>query len=234
MIYVLIACLLLSHETAAYYAEGLVRFFPLDGNYDDMTESGYDLEVRYNQYYNVGDDYYENVLNDDKSRDKFTLDYAYDDIFNDQLLEGAIGFEESTPYPNGQSRKVLKLGYGAEFLEGSAAGLPEGNAPRTIMGWLQKTKDALVSAPFFYGSIECNQAYYVFLPNSNQDQVHLNQLCKDNDEGVNSAAMTISNDKWYHVAFTYDGEKNSVYLDGEPVASGIPSVQPDTDTTSGV
>ena len=56
--------------------------------------------------------------------------------------------------------------------------------------------------------------------------MELNQWCYD--EGVNPVIDSFVENKWYHVAATWDGTNHRVYVDGTLAKTGQPQILPGT------
>ena len=121
--------------------------------------------------------------------------------------------------------KVTTLRFeGDGYVAGPAAGLPAGAAPRTLAGWFKPRKSG--NGPFGWGKPGCNNAYYIWI--SGGYTVNLDQWCQN--EGVNPV-IAKSENRWYHVALTYDGSNNAAYVDGSLVRAGKPDKPPNTQTS---
>jgi len=126
------------------------------------------------------------------------------------------------------SRQVINFNGNGKAM-GSALGLPGGNTPRTMMGWLKNTGGASshASGPFMYGSTGWATAFRVNLqcpPDGTQLMLDYWNI----NEGVNPFLKPVVDNQWYHVAISWDGTKNIVYVDGQFVKEGEPSDPPNT------
>ena len=124
------------------------------------------------------------------------------------------------------SRQVSEFNGNGKAL-GSATMLPGGSAPRTIVGWFKMTANDLATGyqngPFGYGRSLCNNAFYAWLDGN--DNMQLDYWCQD--EGINPI-MHPENNRWYHLALSWDGTNNRSYLDGQFLKKGQPDILPDT------
>ena len=166
-----------------------------------------------------------------------------------------ISVVDDTPY--GSSRLVFDFTRKGSA-RGSASGLPGGAAPRTIIGWFKTTTgysentnhngyvcffnfvcaicvflkvmifDSLLILlytfrPFGYGVGACNSAYWFLFHFGVMD---LDQWCDVEDLGRAIQPLVVN--QWYHIAGTWNGTHNSIYVDGALVASGEPDTLPAT------
>lgn len=122
------------------------------------------------------------------------------------------------------SRQVINFNGNGKAV-GSALGLPGGNAPRTMTGWFKNTVGSSnYSGPFGYGSAGQLNAFWVYVQSP---ALHLDYWAAD--EGpINPVFSPVVDNQWYHVALSWDGTKNIVYIDGKYVKEGIPPVLPNT------
>jgi hypothetical protein len=128
-----------------------------------------------------------------------------------------LTYTDETPYGD-DTRKVFQLG-GVSRAIGSAEGLPSGNAPRTIMGWIKTeqyfSKDG--TSPFGYGRNAAHSAYLLWLKRN--DKYEIDQYGRDIEA---SGERDFPLDTWFHVAGTYDDTGNNVlYENGVYVGGGI-------------
>jgi hypothetical protein len=136
-----------------------------------------------------------------------------------------ITYPYERPY-GGIYRKVMYFNHQVKAF-GSAAGLPKGAEPRTIMGWVKnEVTGDLVHHTFGYGKTNCNELYTFWIRTNKQ--FDLDQFCVDDRTSGN----TLEHNTWYHLAATYDDNTGyeSLYRNGERVGHGIPDVVPNTQT----
>jgi RHS repeat-associated protein len=103
----------------------------------------------------------------------------------------------------------------SEWLPG--AGLPAGNAPRTVEAWVNTTTDGVIVG---YGGGSCST---YFLLRYVSGQVGVQEGCGANQNFA--AAYPIENRTWHYVAATYDGSTLTVYLDGQSVGTAALGAQ---------
>ena len=102
-----------------------------------------------------------------------------------------------------------------DYVAGTAAALPQGNAARTLEAWV------LTTAPngviFNYGTATTNQRAGLLVSNGNLYYVGENNDLRGN--------VALNDGHWHHVAATYDPATNtrSLYLDGALVSQDNPS-----------
>lgn len=91
---------------------------------------------------------------------------------------------------------------------GSSSGLPTGNAPRTMCGWIQTTNTAR-QAYFGYGASGAGEAFVVELGITGAGVVYFVGYADDLAGTIN-----IADGNWHHVAVVYDGTTAYLYVDG--------------------
>jgi len=121
---------------------------------------------------------------------------------------------------NGMQRTVMYFDMNG-YVTASASGLPGGSAARTIVAWVRPLRGG-GNGPFGYGKGECNGAYYAWISG---ESLSLDQWCQE--EGVNPVLANFE-ERWYHLAFTYDGDINAAYVDGRLHVQGAPDARPNT------
>jgi hypothetical protein len=134
-----------------------------------------------------------------------------------------ILFPIETPY-SGVARQVFYF-HNRGLSLGSTEGLPSGSESRTIVGWAKKGSNDRYNGQFFgYGrSRETSAAYYAHFYNLNK--ISLDQW----DVKQNFDQVLVTNiGEWFHYAATWDGTKNTVYINGEKKTEGEPALKPNT------
>lgn len=89
------------------------------------------------------------------------------------------------------------------------AGLPSGNAPRTVEFWMLYAPGGLGNhEPFFLGTQAVGSSFYVIVIGT---RLYIGQY-----GGGDTPGSTIATDgNWHHVALTYDGFTARMYVDGQ-------------------
>jgi len=81
-----------------------------------------------------------------------------------------------------------------------------------MMGWFKKIGGCNDVGPFMYGSAEWSSAFLAYLYcKESPPQLHLGYWM-NKDKGVNPVIKPVVDNQWYHVAFSWDGTKNTVYV----------------------
>ncbi|MGI4833049.1 MAG: LamG-like jellyroll fold domain-containing protein [Janthinobacterium lividum] len=109
-----------------------------------------------------------------------------------------------------------------DYVTGTAAALPQGNAARTLEAWVQTTGTG-TSVIFNYGTATSNQRAGLLVLGG-----HLYYAGENNDLQGN---LVVNDGHWHHVAATYTGTLLSLYVDGVLDVTGSPSAFSTTGTT---
>lgn len=100
---------------------------------------------------------------------------------------------------------------GDTYLETTAAGLPQGNSPRSVSIWFSNSSDGWDKGMVGYGTYTSNQMYG--LGEDSYDDRGFSVWAHGND--VHSGILPEDN-TFYHVAVTFDGVKTAkFYFNGE-------------------
>jgi hypothetical protein len=140
-------------------------------------------------------------------------------------------FPIETPYM-GVSRQVFYFDDTGKAL-GSTEGLPDGDKPRTIVGWTKKgINDRFYGHHFGYGKATgTSMTYNAFFDENYDDGTDLLDIITLDqwllNENFDQELVAII-DEWFHYAATWDGTKNTIYIDGEKKTEGVPNLNPDT------
>ena len=102
---------------------------------------------------------------------------------------------------------------GSEVQYKLAAGLPIGNASRSIEVWV-KTTNTGTQGLIGWGIASGHEVYQLRLVGGNQIQ-----LVTWGDDRTFTAASSIANGFWHHIVVTYDGTTLSVYLDAQNIGT---------------
>ncbi|MFC6221992.1 FG-GAP-like repeat-containing protein [Hymenobacter artigasi] len=110
--------------------------------------------------------------------------------------------------------QALSFNGSTQYVEGTNASLPLGNAARTIEAWVYPTAANSSGAIFNYGTPTDNQRAGLLLISGKLYYVGENHDL--------SGATTLSLNTWHHVAATYDGTTLRLYVDGVADGSTVP------------
>jgi RHS repeat-associated protein len=102
---------------------------------------------------------------------------------------------------------------GSEVQYKLAAGLPSGNAARSIEVWV-KTTNTGTQGLVGWGTTTTHEVFQLRLVGGNQIQ-----LVTWGDDRNFTAASSIADGFWHHIVVTYDGTTLSVYLDGQNIGT---------------
>lgn len=100
--------------------------------------------------------------------------------------------------------------------------LPKGNAPYTLSGWgnCQQYSSSYFGSILGYGI--CNQGgqgVNIAFWGTKEGAQYTNILIHHHDRVISDPSL-YTTDKWYHVATTFDGSTEKLYVDGQLVATG--------------
>jgi hypothetical protein len=149
------------------------------------------------------------------------------------INSGTPTFPMETPYGE-VSRKVFYFDRTGKAL-GSTEGLPDGDKPRTIVGWIKKDiNDYMYGHHFGYGRNSKNMAYNAlfYFGETNTNIISLNLWLVNETLNFDQELVAVI-DKWFHFAATWDGTKHTVYIDGEKKTEGVPDSKPNTAVGNG-
>jgi len=110
----------------------------------------------------------------------------------------------------GHAQVALHFAGDDDWVTGTNANLPQGNAARTIEAWI-KFNTGNDKSIFNYGTFANNQKFTLHLYNG----VYI--IGEANDMHVNFA---VNDGNWHHLAVTHDGTTTRVYVDGVQRGSG--------------
>jgi hypothetical protein len=131
-------------------------------------------------------------------------EYVVDNFVNAGVsldVSGALANDSDTAFGHG----TTYLYYGAAFARlSSAAGLPSGNAPRTVEGWTR-----------FSGSVTLARwgGFAVYA----QDRALTIDVGAGQRLAIPIDDRELNTGKWHHVAVSYNGSRFTGYVNGEPV-----------------
>jgi pimeloyl-ACP methyl ester carboxylesterase len=144
-----------------------------------------------------------------------------DDIAGDHTgtIEGGVAF----PFEGGKVGQAFSFdGTNGTLIRASADGFPAGSEPRTIEFWTHLRPDGNPNTEnmpaFGYGPASAGQVFYTFPQIDKYD----GRLAFSGG-GLAYDLVTTSDlrdDKWHHVAVSYDGDVVTIYVDGNAVKSG--------------
>jgi hypothetical protein len=147
----------------------------------------------------------------------YTFDVNHGDIVLDDSGNGRTGtVNGATWVPDGARGGAYRFDDNARTILASDAGLPSGNAPRTMAAWMKL--DAFpadgTTGMFTYGTLSWNQMSGLGF----DWRLGRNQFYFSQNGGVYlSAARLEVPGEWRHVAYTYDGAGgHRFYVDGAP------------------
>lgn len=127
---------------------------------------------------------------------------------NDAAEIGGLG------YADGKVAQAFDLNGSSAFAQVAApAGLPLGNAPRTLALWLKTPRNLSVateSALFQYGAEANGQMFGLVTSLNAPSRLYFFGYNRDIPGNTPLAA-----DTWYHAAVTYDGTTVTLYLNGQ-------------------
>ena len=148
-----------------------------------------------------------------------------------------VNMSTTTSPAIGKIGQALALSGNNDAVSVSSAGLPSGNAPRSLSVWI-KTLQAPASSNYpgivEYGTRVNNQNYLLSLfPANGQLQGNCNiqgtvGISFWGSNGTACAGVAVNDGKWHHVVVTYDGTSNRIYLDGVLKNTQTPSPSPST------
>jgi len=128
---------------------------------------------------------------------------------NDAAAIGGLG------YADGMVAQAFDLNGSSAFAQvATPAGLPLGNAPRTLALWLKTPRNLssdTESALFQYGSDANGQMFGLITSANAPGRLYFFAYNRDLAGNTALAANT-----WYHAAVTYDGTTVTLYLNGQP------------------
>lgn len=158
----------------------------------------------------------------------------YNDLINgfDATLDGSGGSfpTQTLPTAGAQARQVMYFD-GNGKAHGAGTGLPGGDAPRTIIGWIKVDSTPGSNGPFGYGDYGDNNAYYAYsYITPTGVKLEIDQW-GGIEGGINPIINPVVVNTWYHVAFSYDGTNNTAYVNGALVATKTPATHPNTQLT---
>ncbi|MGC8991428.1 MAG: LamG-like jellyroll fold domain-containing protein, partial [Verrucomicrobiia bacterium] len=128
---------------------------------------------------------------------------------NDAAAMGGLG------YADGMVAQAFNLDGSSAFAQvATPAGLPLGNAPRTLALWFKTSRNLASdteSALFQYGS-DANGQMFGLITSANAPG-RLYFFGYNRDVAGNTP---LAPDTWYHAAVTYDGTTVTLFLNGQP------------------
>ncbi len=131
---------------------------------------------------------------------------------NDAVAMGGLG------YADGMVGQAFDLDGSSAFAQAAApAGLPLGNAPRTLALWFKTPRDLsseTESALFQYGSDADGRMFGLITSGNAAGRLYFFGYSRDVAGNTPPAPET-----WYHAAVTYDGATATLYLNGQPDGS---------------
>jgi hypothetical protein len=132
----------------------------------------------------------------------------------------AFGCTDAVTTP--ATNAALSFNGSTQYVEGTNASLPLGNAARTIEAWVYPTAAGQNGAIFNYGTPTPNQRSGILLISG-----RLYYVGENNDL---SGGTTLSVNTWSHVAATYDGSTLKLYVNGVLDAQSNPGAFSTTGT----
>jgi len=125
-----------------------------------------------------------------------------------------VGCSDVSNATTAAANTALAFNGTSQYVEGTHALLPQGNAPRSIEAWVYPT--AYNGVIFNYGAANTNQRSGLLLNGSGQ----LYYVGENNDLTGGGA---LSLNTWHHVAASYNGTTMVLYVDGVQTATNNPS-----------
>lgn len=131
---------------------------------------------------------------------------------NNAVAMGGLG------YADGMVAQAFDLNGSSAFAQVVApAGLPLGNAPRTLALWLKTPRNLsseTESALFQYGSDADGQMFGLITSANAPGRLYFFGYSRDV-----AGNTVLAPETWYHAAVTYDGTTATLYLNGQPDGS---------------
>ena len=121
--------------------------------------------------------------------------------------DGALS--NGVTYAVGKVGQAFSFDGSDDYFIASDAGLPSGNAPRTVEFWMRYETGASGNhPPFVYGGQSAPSSFYVIVVG--------NRLYIGNFGGGDTPGSTTATDgDWHHIALTHDGSTTRMYVDGQ-------------------
>ncbi len=112
--------------------------------------------------------------------------------------------------PDGKVGGAMRFGPTNSHVVASDAGLPMGNAPRSIAFWLKLDATRSSGNAVAYGPMRHNQACMLGMDwRLGRDSIAFSQW-----GAVNVAEQKFGANRWYHIVYTYNGREHTFYIDG--------------------
>jgi uncharacterized repeat protein (TIGR01451 family) len=144
--------------------------------------------------------------------------YVIDNFVNNNVsvgVSGALANDPDTAFGKSGTYHY----YGATFARrDTAEGLPEGNAPRTVEGWV-RFDNTVVLARWGGFSVGAVGDAITITRDGAADRLPLR-------------GVSLTDGRWHHLAVSYDGAEFAFHLDGRPVGT-LPAPVPLTTATTG-
>jgi uncharacterized repeat protein (TIGR02543 family) len=118
---------------------------------------------------------------------------------------------------DGRIGGAMRFGPDVSYIEASDAGLPMGDAARSIAFWMKLGANRNLSNPLVYGTLRHNQNFSLGM----DWRLGRNSICVGQHGSVNVASKKFETGRWYHIVYTYGGAADHrFYIDGveDPLA----------------
>lgn len=93
----------------------------------------------------------------------------------------------------------------------SISGFPTGNVPKTISGWIKTSMDSSMQSFFGFGTAKSQYNFQVALDTLNK--IRVNGWSTNYDWTTPVTGAVICDNKWHHIAVTYDTTTTILYID---------------------